>query len=112
MVDLIKAMLEKGFFKKKIPIWHICIIACIAYAGYRLNSLEAGQAVIGRGVRQANTSLDDHGNHLDRIDAALYYKFNIDTSPAPTGTPRQRGNGRNEITNATIAQIQNQIRSP
>ncbi len=112
MGDLIKAMLDKNFWSKKIPIWHLCIIGCIGYAGYRLNVLEASQVIIGRGVMKANASLDEHGNHLDRIDAALYYKFNIDTSPTPTGTPRQRGQGRNETTNATIAQIQNQIRPP
>ncbi len=103
-------MLEKDFWSRRIPIWHICIIGCIGYAGYRLTIVEEKQAVIGRGVMKANASLDEHGNHLDRIDAALYYKFNIDTSPTPTGTPRQRGSGQIEKTNETIAQIQ--IRPP
>lgn len=105
MGDLIKMMFEKDFFKKKIPVWHILIIACIAYAGWKLNALEAGQAIIGGGVVKANKTLDNHGEHLDRIDSALYYKFDIDTRSQP-GTPRQRNSSQNERTNAVIAQIQ------
>ncbi len=108
MNEILKMMFEKEFFKRRIPLWHILIIASMAYAGNKLNKVETG-------VETANTSLREHGSRLDRIDDALYYKLDIDTSPlsrpAPTGTPIPRQRGSRPATN-NIAQIQNQTRPP
>ncbi len=102
MNEIIKMMFEKEFFKRRIPLWHILIIACMAYAGNKMNKVETG-------VDTSNALLREHGSRLDRIDDALYYKLDIDTSPlsrpAPTGVPTPRQRGSRPATN-TIAQIQ------
>jgi len=86
MIEFFKLLMDKEIFTKRVPVWHTLILASVLYAGWKLS-------VVDEGVRSANGQLIDHGRHLDRIDDALYYEFNVDTTPDRTQvypTPRNR----------------------
>jgi hypothetical protein len=99
MIEFLKLLFDRDFFRRKIPLWHLVILLCIAFAGWKLD-------LVSTGVATANTMLADHGRHLDRIDDALYYGLNIDTTENhPATKPRMKTGAFNVNTNVNLVKI-------
>lgn len=106
MFELIKFLFDKRMMNKRIPVWNVLIVAGIVMIYSKATDIKTSISTVATKVDSANSQLQLHGRHLDRIDDALKDKLDIDTSPTPDyRTPRQQT--FNSITNMPFASTKN-----